>query len=580
MLVLGGVGGGEIVSWDEMEDVDENDTAPQHTHPRTQEPRAHNEHEIILQATSAVGVGRGGGLSPFFQTTPGTNVKRDRRGRLTSARRHTHPLVVSSSSSDEALDKPSLKRVKQESAHEDEILHTEEKSSETPQTDPALKETTGGANDITSVEPTKVVAHTNSTDTHPPEQSGDSTPSSRQKTPVGSSRSRPKKSAMERAERLEAPRNTAKPRARAAWVRAEDRNAKSRKADKKKHSLKGAKRSEFLPDVVYLNDVQHVKKYTPHSEFLKELNRVLPEVDVQGKVIQVNGGIILYDFASKRDLRRVLEFNWERGVGERGAPFGGGVRIRHVAQPSGKYRVCLFSEKGETHESVTEMLSRGGYSEFTISPTRRPHGREIAWAIAFDDKGQCDKIIKEGVMLRQLEYALPWTPFTRAKKCHWCQERTSHVAQFCENHARCGFCGLHHSSRSCTSIEPSCANCHQPHAASSPNCPVFLKKVLREADRLGLPMPPMWRGVELANKDAAGSRTQLPYNVVTASAHDRATVTTLKILVGAMATLAGKHASPSTEALQQSTKELGRKTEGELINVVATGLETLLQIIK
>ena len=67
---------------------------------------------------------------------------------------------------------------------------------------------------------------------------------------------------------------------------------------------------------------------------------------------------------------------------------------------------------------------------------------------------------------------------------------------------------------------------------------------------------------------------------VTASAQDRATVTTLKILVGAMATVAGKHASPSTEALQQSTKELGRKTEGELINVIATGLETLLQITK
>ena len=35
VLVLGGVGGGEIVSWDEMEDVDENDTAPQHTHTHT-----------------------------------------------------------------------------------------------------------------------------------------------------------------------------------------------------------------------------------------------------------------------------------------------------------------------------------------------------------------------------------------------------------------------------------------------------------------------------------------------------------------------------------------------------------------
>ena len=235
-------------------------------------------------------------------------MKRDRRGRLTSARRHTHPLVVSSSSSDEALDKPSLKRVKQESEHEDEVLHTEEKTSETPQTEPARKEATGGANDITSVEATKVVAHTKSTDIHPPEQSSDSTPSS-QKTTVGSSQAKPKKSAMERVERLEAQRDAAKPRARAAWVRAEDRNAKSRKADKRKHSLKGAKRSEFLPDVVYLNDVQHVKKYTPHSEFLKELNRVLPEVDVQGKVIHVNGGIILYDFASKRDLRRVMNFN-------------------------------------------------------------------------------------------------------------------------------------------------------------------------------------------------------------------------------------------------------------------------------
>ena len=102
-----------------------------------------------------------------------------------------------------------------------------------------------------------------------------------------------KKSALERAERLKTPCNTATPGGKAVWVKAEDRRAKSRKADKRKHTLKAAKRSELLPDVVYLNDVQHMKNYTLHSEFLKELNRVLPEVGVQGKVTQVNGGVLL-----------------------------------------------------------------------------------------------------------------------------------------------------------------------------------------------------------------------------------------------------------------------------------------------
>ena len=273
VLVLGGVGGGEIVSWEgDMEDEKENGTAPKHATPRTQEPRTHKEHEIVFQARSAVGVGRGGGLSPFAQQTPGTNVKRDRRGRLTSARRHTHPFVVSSSSSDEALEKPSLKKTKHESEHGEEVLHSEEKSSETPQEEPASKEKIGG-------------------------QSRDPTASSKQPTPIGSSQAesekssvsgaKVKKSALERAERLEAPRTTVAPR-KALWVRAEDRNAKSRKADKRKNTPKTTKRSEFLPDVVYLNDVQRVKNYTPHSEFTKELNRVLPDVDVQGKEIHVN----------------------------------------------------------------------------------------------------------------------------------------------------------------------------------------------------------------------------------------------------------------------------------------------------
>ena len=52
------------------------------------------------------------------------------------------------------------------------------------------------------------------------------------------------------------------------------------------------------------------------------------------------------------------------------------------------------------------------------------------------------------------------------------------------------------------------------------------------------------------------------------------------MLVGVMATVAGKHASSSTEALQRSMKEVCRKTEEELENVVEMGLETMLQIIK
>ena len=97
---------------------------------------------------------------------------------------------------------------------------------------------------------------------------------------------------------------------------------------------------------------------------------------------------------------------------------------------------------------------------------------------------------------------MSWSVRDKQSRCYNCQSRgTSHMAGNCPRVSVCPRCSGAHSLKDCkaTAAELKCPACSLRHPVWSEKCPVTLRRVIAESERIGVPYPPFWAGVRLSS---------------------------------------------------------------------------------
>lgn len=111
------------------------------------------------------------------------------------------------------------------------------------------------------------------------------------------------------------------------------------------------------------------------------------------------------------------------------------------------------------HSSVAPIININRLSKFTSE------GKSDALVLKVDFEGDT---LPEKIMLGYVSYNV--REYNRPPlRCYRCQ-RPNHLADGCTEKERCLVCGGNHNRSICIASSPKCANCKQPHIASSGEC--------------------------------------------------------------------------------------------------------------
>ena len=260
--------------------------------------------------------------------------------------------------------------------------------------------------------------------------------------------------------------------------------------------------------VVFVNGIKNPRERFSNFDVREELEKFFPGKAWRAHFIR-NGGLRISGFKFQEEVNFVTSINWNTYFGEKGAPFGGcthPVKARiSVPREVLARDVCIFVEGKLSTELIAQRLIQDQYHNVEIiSPGKviKPEWHRPV-RLRMGSIEDHNRIILEGVRFGGVEdFAVSWCTRDRETRCYNCQSRgTSHMAGNCPRATVCPRCSGGHSLKECTAsaAELKCPACSQRHPVWSEKCPVALRRMMAESDRIGVPYPPFWAGVRLSS---------------------------------------------------------------------------------
>ena len=253
--------------------------------------------------------------------------------------------------------------------------------------------------------------------------------------------------------------------------------------------------------VVFVDGIKNPEQFT-NVDVRDELDKFFPEKAWRAYFMR-NKGLRISGFKWQEDVDLITTIDWNTYFGDKGKPFGGCVKVTpRVAIPRETLMtdVCLAVLGKVDCEKLARRLEQDGYV-----------GVEVVWSgkvtnpnwyrmmrLRMQTGEQRDRIILRGVRVGSTEdYACSWIARSKERRCFNCQSRGAHSAKDCRRQSVCPRCAGAHLLANCSSNVLKCAACSGTHAVWSEKCPVFVRRLIAESERIGVPHPPFWAGVRL-----------------------------------------------------------------------------------
>ena len=283
--------------------------------------------------------------------------------------------------------------------------------------------------------------------------------------------------------------------------------------------------------VVFVNGIKNPRGRFSNFDIREELEKFFPGKAWRAHFIR-NGGLRISGFKWQSEVDFITSINWNSHFGEKGAPFGGcdhPVKPRISVPTEVLARdVCMLVEGKIDQEMMVRRLAQDRYHGVEVISSGKVVNPKWHRLVRFRMRSIDDhnRIILEGVRFGAIEdFAVSWCARDRESRCYNCQSRgSSHLANNCQRATVCPRCSGAHPLKECkaTQAELKCPACSNRHPVWSEKCPVALRRMMAESERIGVPYPPFWAGVRLASLHSQRA-VQIPNSYASQVTHEKGT---------------------------------------------------------
>ena len=256
--------------------------------------------------------------------------------------------------------------------------------------------------------------------------------------------------------------------------------------------------------VVYVDGIENVRSFSD-VDVRDEMERYFPGKQWYVFFIR-NGGLRIQGFKYQEDVDFLTSINWNTHFGDKGKPFGGVKTVKaklSVPKEQLETEVRLLVPATVNRQKLATRLEQDRYVgvEIVFLDEISEGGYDRPARLRMQSCEQHDRIIEDGLMIgcKYPTYAMDWGVWKRQERCFNCQSRSAHYSIGCERDPVCPRCAGSHPLDECESELVRCAACgSSEHKVWSEICPVFLRRIVTESEKIGVPCPPFWRGIRLS----------------------------------------------------------------------------------